>query len=131
MSQEGGNPIDATVKVCKIKEEAFQRFGDSIVPLGDSVWIKVAGVDVIINSVRSQVFHPIVFSSFGINPYKKDVLVVKSTNHFYDAFSEIASTILYVEIDGLYPSNPKTNGYRNLSRKIWPININPHESVSY
>ena len=127
ISQAGGAPIDAKVTVRRIIANAVQSFGDSAVSLGDSVWINVEGIDVILNTVRSQVFNPDIFSNFGIVPTKKTILVVKSTNHFHDAFSEIASEIFYVAIDGLYPSNPTTNGYRNLSRQLWPLNKNPHE----
>ncbi|MCY4459591.1 MAG: M81 family metallopeptidase [Albidovulum sp.] len=128
MSRAGGEPLDSKVKVRRILSEAVQSFGESIVPLGDSVWIVVGGIDVILNTVRSQAFHPDVFSNFGIDPKEKSMLVVKSTNHFHDAFSAIASKILYVTVDGLYPSNPATNGYLNLSRKVWPLHENPHDS---
>ncbi len=127
ISQAGGEPIDAKITVCRIIVDACQSFGDSVVSLGDSVWIKVGGIDVILNTVRSQVFNPDVFSNFGINPTEKAMLVVKSTNHFQDAFSEIASKILYVGIDGLYPNDPTTNGYRNLNRPLWPLIRNPHK----
>jgi microcystin degradation protein MlrC len=80
-----------------------------------------------LNSVRSQVFNPDVFSNFGINPTAKKILVVKSTNHFHDAFSRISNDILYAAVDGPYPSNPVTNVYRNLTRKIWPREENPHD----
>ncbi len=128
MSSAGGEPLDAMVTVRRIVSEAVQSFGKSVVPLGDSVWIVVGGIDVILNTVRSQVFHPNVFSNFGIDPGKRTVLVVKSTNHFHDAFSAIASKILYVTVDGPYPSNPAANSYRNLSREVWPIHENPHVS---
>ena len=128
MSRAGGEPLDAKVTVRRILTEAVQSFGESVVPLGDSVWIDVGGIDVILNTVRSQVFHPDVFSNFGIDPKKRAMLVVKSTNHFRDAFFAIASEILYVTVDGPYPSNPTTNGYRNLSRKVWPLHENPHVS---
>ncbi len=126
MGHAGGEPLDARVRVHRILHEAVQSFGESVVPLGDSVRIDVGGIDVILNTVRSQVFHPDVFANFGIDPRERSMLVVKSTNHFHDAFSVIASKILYVAIDGPYPSNPATNGYRNLSRDIWPIQENPH-----
>jgi len=126
MSLAGGKPLDAEVTICRIMRNACQNFGDSVVPLGDSVWINVEGIDAILNSVRCQVFNPNVFSNFGIIPNEKSVLVVKSTNHFYASFSEIASKIIYVAIDGLYPSNPNKNVYMNLSRKIWPLIDNPH-----
>lgn len=128
MSRAGGEPLDAKVTVRRILREAVQSFGESVVPLGDSAWISVGGIDVILNTVRSQVFHPDVFSNFGIDPRERAMLVVKSTNHFHDAFSAIASKILYVTVDGPYPSNPATNGYRNLSRKVWPLHENPHAS---
>ncbi|MCY4462637.1 MAG: M81 family metallopeptidase [Albidovulum sp.] len=128
MSRAGGEPLDSKVTVRRILSEAVQSFGESVVPLGDSVWIVVGGIDVILNTVRSQVFHPDVFSNFGIVPEEKAMLVVKSTNHFHDAFSAIASRILYVTVDGPYPSNPATNGYRNLSRNVWPLHEDPHVS---
>ena len=128
MSRTGGDPLDAAVIVRRVLNGAVQSFGESVVPLGDSVWIEAEGIDVILNTVRSQVFHPDVFTNFGINPEEKALLVVKSTNHFYDAFSRIASKIVYAAVDGLYPSNPAVNGYRNLCRKVWPLHENPHVS---
>lgn len=126
MSPSGGEPLDANISVCRILPEAMQCFGESVVPMGDSVRIKVDGIDVILNTLRSQVFHPDVFTNFGINPLQMKMLVVKSTNHFHDAFSAIASRILYVSVEGPYPSNPKTNNYQHLDRQVWPIEENPH-----
>jgi microcystin degradation protein MlrC len=126
MSEFAGDPIDADVIVRKVKRNAVQSFGQSIVPIGDAAWIEVGGVDVILNSVRSQVFNPDIFFNMGIDPKEKALLVVKSTNHFHDAFSRISPEILYVAIDGPYPNNPVTNNYTNLERQIWPRVENPH-----
>lgn len=126
MSEHGGDPLDADVIVKRTMRDAVQSFGQSVVPLGDAVWIEVEGIDVILNSVRSQVFNPDVFSNFGIDPNSKTLLVVKSTNHFQDAFSRISDNILYAAVDGPYPNNPVTNDYRNLTRKIWPRVEAPH-----
>ncbi|PWV98837.1 microcystin degradation protein MlrC [Hoeflea marina] len=129
MSAGSGEPLDAGVIVRGTRAAALQSFGDSVVPLGASVWIEVGGIDVILNTVRSQVFNPDIFSNFGIDPLSKSVLVVKSTNHFQEAFSHIASEILYVAIDGPYPNNPVTNPYRHLTRAIWPRVEDPHNAV--
>ena len=126
LSEFAGEPLDADVIVRQTMREALQSFGQSVVPLGDAVWIEVGGIDVILNSVRSQVFNPDAFSNFGIDLKKKKILVVKSTNHFYDAFSRISDDILYAAVDGPYPSQPETNAYHNLMRKIWPRVENPH-----
>ena len=129
MSAGSGEPLDAEVVVRKACAAALQSFGDSVVPLGASVWIAVGGIDVILNTVRSQVFNPDIFSNFGIDPKAKSVLAVKSTNHFQEAFSHIASEILYVAIDGPYPNNPVTNDYKNLTRAIWPRVEDPHNAL--
>ena len=126
LSAFAGEPLDAEVTVQRAIRDATQSFGQSVVPLGDSVWIDVNGIDVILNSVRSQVFNPDLFSNFGIDPTQKKILVVKSTNHFHDAFSQISKDILYAAVDGPYPSNPKTNIYHHLTREIWPRVDSPH-----
>jgi len=120
MSAAGGEPIDCVVRVRNIVRSATQSFGQSIVPLGDSVWIEIDGIDVILNTVRSQVFNPDIFSNLGINPALKDVLVIKSTNHFFAAFSELTASIFYAAVDGPYPNDPVTNDYKTLQRDIWP-----------
>ena len=120
MSAAGGEPIDRVVTVCNVVRNATQSFGQSIVPLGDSVWIQVDGIDVILNTVRSQVFNPDIFSNMGINPLEKSLLVVKSTNHFVAAFAKITPSILYAAVDGPYPNDPITNNYQHLQRNIWP-----------
>ena len=89
-------------------------------------WIEIDGIDVVLNTVRSQVFSPDVFSNLGINPLEKSLLVVKSTNHFHDAFSHISHEILYAAVDGPYPNNPASNEYNNLNRSIWPRVEDPH-----
>lgn len=126
MSALGGDPVDADVIVRNIVRGAVQSFGTSVVPLGDSVWIEVGGVDVILNTVRSQVFNPDIFSNLGMDPKSKALLVVKSTNHFHDAFSRISDNILYAAVDGPYPNDPISNDYKHLTRNIWPRIENPH-----
>jgi len=127
MSGTAGEPIDATVVVRNLVRQAHQSFGQSKVPLGDCAWIEVNGIDVILNTGRSQVFNPDVFTNLGINLKEKKLLVVKSTNHFYDAFSRIATSIIYAAVDGPYPNNPVTNNYQHLNRDIWPRVDNPHD----
>ena len=126
MSANGGEPIDADVVVRNTVRNASQQFCGSVVPMGDSAWIELGGISIILNTVRSQVFDPSVFSAMGIDPLSKALLVVKSTNHFYAAFSEIAETVLYAAVDGPYPNDPVTTPYINLSRAIWPRVDNPH-----
>lgn len=126
MSAAAGEPIDAEVTVEKVVRNAVQSFGTSVVPLGDSVTIRIKGLRVVLNTVRSQIFSPDAFSNMGIDPAAMKILVVKSTNHFHDAFSRIAFDILYAAVDGPYPNDPATNTYHTLTRAIWPRVEDPH-----
>ncbi len=126
MSDKAGEPVDADVIIRKVVKDATQSFGSSKVPLGDSAWIEFEGIHVILNTVRSQVFNPDLFSNMGIDPASMDILFIKSTNHFYDAFSPIAKSTIYAAVDGPYPNNPATNAYKHLSREIWPRVQDPH-----
>ena len=123
----GGEPIDARVTVLKTLAEGWQSFGPSRVTLGPSAVVRIEGteIDIILNTNRTQTFEPDIFSNIGIDPMKKDILVVKSTNHFHAGFVPIAAEIIYVAAPSSYPSNPRTTNYRKLTRAIWPRVENP------
>lgn len=121
-----GDPIDALVKVVKLVPSAEMKFGDSIAPFGDAAHIHFNGIDVVLGTVRVQSYDPSLFTALGIDPLLKRILLIKSTNHFYAAFSKIASQILYCSAGKPYPNDPATNPYRRVRRDIWPIMDNPH-----
>ncbi|MEY8144759.1 MlrC C-terminal domain-containing protein, partial [Falsihalocynthiibacter sp. CO-5D18] len=129
-SAHAGDPIDARVTVLKNQCNAVQSFGKSVVPLGDCSVIRMGGIEVVLNSNRSQAFSPDLFTNLGIDITAKKVLVVKSTNHFHGAFANVAANIIYAAIEGPYPNDPTVTPYRHLTRAIWPIVENPHEQES-
>ena len=77
-----GDPIDAEVVVQTVQDNATQTFVDAVVSLGPSAVIQVGGIEVILNSYRTQPFEPTIFTNLGIPATERDILVVKSTNHF-------------------------------------------------
>ena len=121
-----GNPIDGQVTVRRVVRNAEMRFGESVAPFGDAAHIHLDGIDIILSSVRVQSYDPSLFTALGIDPMTKHLLVIKSTNHFYAAFSKIASEILYCAAGSPYPNNPAKTAYRRASRNIWPIVEDPH-----
>ncbi|MEZ4613255.1 MAG: MlrC C-terminal domain-containing protein [Caldilineaceae bacterium] len=54
------------------------------------------GIDVVAISHRSQTFSPEVFTNVGIDPLEKQILVVKSTQHFYARFAPSLRRCSYV-----------------------------------
>ncbi|RWI90934.1 M81 family metallopeptidase [Mesorhizobium sp.] len=119
---QAGEPIDARVTVLKAVSEGWQSFGPSRVTLGPAAVVRIEGteVDVILNTNRTQTFEPDIFSNIGVDPMSKDILLIKSTNHFYAGFAPIAAEVIYVAAPSSYPSNPAATDYRKLRRPIWP-----------
>ncbi|HET7413100.1 MAG TPA: M81 family metallopeptidase [Pararhizobium sp.] len=126
-SAASGEPIDATVEIRRIARPGSQSFGKSRVTLGPTALVRIAGteIDVILNTNRTQTFEPDIFTNLGVDPLSKKALLIKSTNHFHAGFAPVAREILYTEVEGCYPSNPTTTGYKKLSRPIWPIVDDP------
>lgn len=121
-----GEPVDAEVTVKNLVRGATQHFRDSVVPLGDSALVAFDGIEVILNSNRAQSFEPDLFSNMGVDPLKKRMLVLKSANHFFGAFSKIASKIIYIDAGGPYPGDPRKVRYKKIKRPIWPLDPDPH-----
>lgn len=123
---DAGEPIDAEVQITRTTEAGWQSFGASKVSLGPAAAIRVGGIDVILNTNRTQTFEPDIFTNLGIDPLARALLVVKSTNHFHAGFAPIASEVLYVDAGGPYRSDPRQNRYTKLARPIWPLVEDPH-----
>jgi microcystin degradation protein MlrC len=127
---DAGAPIDATVEVVRAVGEAWQSFGASRVTLGPAALVRIEGtsIHIILNTNRTQTFEPDVFANLGLDPMAQDILLIKSTNHFYAGFAPIAAEVLYIDAGAPYPSNPRLTAYRKLKRPIWPRVANPHEA---
>jgi microcystin degradation protein MlrC len=52
--------------------------------------------------------------------------VVKSNQHFYAAFSQIASKVLYAEADGPLPRDYRKLPWKRVLRPIWPLDAETH-----
>jgi microcystin degradation protein MlrC len=125
-----GKPVDGIVRVVRLVHNAEMRFGDSFAPFGDAAHIRLAGIDIILNSTRAQGFDPSLFSVMGIDPTQKKILVIKSTNHFHASFSKIAAEILYCSAGTPYPNNPARTPYRRAPKTIWPIVDDPQSATA-
>lgn len=118
-----GLPVDAVVEVLAVRRDAHQRGLDGKVsdPLGLSVAVRAAGVDIVINSIRQQVFSPDCFTQLGIDLLAKSLVVVKSTQHFRAAFDPIAATVIYCDTPGTLNGELTRLPYQHLRRPVWPL----------
>ena len=116
-----GTPIDAKVTVVGLKRDCRQSFGPTQVPLGDCAAVRVGGVDIVLVSNRHQALGLELFTNLGIDPRRKNVVLVKSTNHFMAAFGPIAKRVIYIDSDGPLSRDHRKVPYTKVRRPIWPL----------
>ena len=96
------------------------------VPMGTTVWLSnEGGVDLVLNSIRTQVLHPYGLTQLGIEPSGYRGIVVKSTQHFYAGLAPLAGRIEYVACEGAIPPDFTDIPYRKFLAPYWPRIENP------
>lgn len=118
-----GMPIDLAATVTAVRRDARQHglAGKYTEALGDAVAIRAAGIDIVLNTRRQQVFSPECFTELGIDLAAKRLVVVKSTRHFRAWFDPIASETIICDAPGALNSDLARLPYEHLARPIWPL----------
>ena len=118
---DSGDPVDLAVRVERIAAGAAQTFGGVRNRIGDAVRVRAeGGLELVLNSVRTQVFHPDAFEAVGLDPAAKKMVAVKSTQHFHAGFAPIAREIVYVAAPGAIAPDFAAIPYTRLARPYWP-----------
>ncbi len=108
-----GLPLDLTVTVKAVESDFHQGgLGGSRSAMGLTAWVEIAGIDVVINSIRTQVFSPDAFTGLGIDLTGKRIVALKSSWHFQAAFGPIADVIIPVATPGAIQMNFAAIDYR-------------------
>lgn len=125
MGPTSGDPVDLRVTVTKVVSDATQTFGQGPDKaqnrMGDAVALHARGIDLVVNSIRTQTFHPDAFTNLGIDPSRKRIVVVKSMQHFHAGFAPIAGKILYVATPGALMPDFQALPYRRVNHDLWPL----------
>lgn len=129
VSPHSGTPVDALARVVGLKRNATQLFGAGLDDLGDAAAVDLGGVVVIVNSTRTQTFHPMVFEQLGIDPAAQRLLVVKSMQHFHAGFAPVAADILYVAAPGASNPDVRNLPYTRITRPKWPLDPHPWDGI--
>ncbi|MEO7369581.1 MAG: M81 family metallopeptidase [Ilumatobacteraceae bacterium] len=125
-----GAPIDADVEVLSVRDDAKQALfgqGPPREPLGKSAAVRIGGIDVVLTSRRQQVFSPHCFTEHGIDPTTRQIVVVKSMQHFVGGFAPIASCILRCDGPGSATVDMTEIPYRRIKRPM--MGLDPVEAI--
>ena len=121
-----GAPIAAQGTVTGLFDGQFKLQGPMstgvAVNIGPAALFTIGGIDIVLASRRAQNYDRQFFKAFGIEPARKSVLAVKSSQHFRADYAPIASGIAVVdEGGGITSHNFRSLDYKHLRRPIWPL----------
>ena len=114
-----GAPLDAVVKVVALRRDAAMTgLSGTREPMGDAALVSIGGVEVVLNSRRTQGFSTDMFTQFGVDLAQRRVVVTKSSQHFFESFSKVAARVIYADGPGTLTSDLTTLPYVKARRAV-------------
>ncbi|QFT99874.1 hypothetical protein FIU85_21320 (plasmid) [Roseovarius sp. THAF8] len=127
---DSGDPVDIDAEVVHVASGLGQHLGEGLEPLGTMVWLRLAnGVDLLVNDLRTQVYHPEAFEQMGIRLATKKLVVVKSTFHFYAPFRAITTRVIQAATPGGASPDFTTFRYLGPGSECWPFVDDPFDTA--
>lgn len=121
-----GIPVDLQVTVMGLAERHSQpSLGGGRSDYGPSAWVRGAGIDIILTSVRQQTHSPDAFTGLGCSLTDKRIVVVKSMQHFYARFAPLAVDVRYVAAPGAVRPDFAAMPYTRRADAYWPRSEDP------
>jgi microcystin degradation protein MlrC len=122
-----GDPLDLQVKIRKLSSSLSQRFGDLPLTLGNMAWLECDGIDIVVNDLRTQTFHPEAYTGLGIDLSSRKLVCVKSSQHFHAGFAPVAADLIHVATPGSITPDYANIPYTKRSPNYWPKTEDPFE----
>lgn len=123
-----GKPIEAEAYVKAITDGQIvnrptSAFGGVCFNLGKTCRLQIKGVDVIVTSTPQQVFDVEPFLLHGIDVMQRQLVGLKSANHFRAGFDPLAVRIIPVDAEGLSSTDVSLFPRQHLGRPCWPVAV--------
>ncbi len=121
----GGGPLDLVVELVSKSDGYYIGGGEMIGGLqrsfGPTVVIRIEGIEILVTTLAQQMLDLQQFKAFGIMPESKQVVALKSMQHFRADFEPIAGQIIVCDSGALCTPNYQRLDYRNVVRPIFPL----------
>ena len=122
--QINGQPIECKAYVKAITDGAYATKdycpGTRIFN-GTTAVLVTGGIEIIVNSLRTQPYDMEVIRSSGITPEEKNIIVVKSSVHFRASYEKIACKVFNIDKPALAVQDPAAVGLTHVRRPIYPL----------
>ena len=114
----GSRPVDGDFRVLRLGDGRFTGTGPmwrgARIKLGPMALLEIAGVRIVVSSVKMQAADQSIFRHLGIEPGQEKILALKSSVHFRADFQPIAEDIILVEAPGPCYADPAKLDYHKL-----------------
>ena len=122
VSPLSGDPIDldCTVKALHAQMR-MSSLSNTQQNLGDCALVEANGVEIVLITLRSQAIGTDLFTNLGCDLAGKRLIVVKSSQHFYAAYSKVAAEVIYCGTPGSVTMDWKSLPYQKIARPKWPL----------
>ncbi|MBU1248638.1 MAG: M81 family metallopeptidase [Proteobacteria bacterium] len=121
----GGGPLAVEAELLLLSDGKFTGDGPMIHGLhgtfGPSAVIRVGGIEILVVTLPGQILDLQQFKAFNIDPQCKNVVALKSMQHFRAAFEPIAGQIIICDSGALCTPRYDRLPYRNVPRPIFPL----------
>lgn len=126
LGRTSGDPVDLRGIVRNVIDDYEQTdMSGQRGALGTAVHLDVGGVHLVLATIRSQTFHPDAFTGLGIDLSRMNIIVVKSSQHFYKGFAPLASEVMYVQTPGAVFGEGDELRYTKRAPTYWPVVADP------
>lgn len=121
-----GPCVDAEVEVIFLKRDAYQdHIGDEKIAIGDVATIRVHGIEVVLTTLRTNLYSLSLFTLHGIDFASKQVLSIKNLYKHKDLFEPIVREQHFVASPGCSDPEWSRLPFKRLNRPIWPLDSDP------
>lgn len=90
-------------------------------PMGDCALVEADGVQIVLVTLRQQAMGVDLFTQLGCDLASKNIIVVKSAQHFYASFAPVARHVIYTSAPGSVTPDFASLPYSKARRPKWPI----------
>lgn len=121
-----GDPLDVLCTVLALKTDMVMTgLAGTPVDLGDCALVDAAGVQVVLITRRNQAMGTDLFTQLGCDLAARRLVVVKSSQHFYASFSQVARQVIYAAAPGSVTGDLNSLPYLKVPRSRWPLHERP------
>jgi len=125
LGPESGSPVDLEAEVVAISDDHGCTAFGMRASFGRSAAIRAQGIEILIVSTRAQLYGADGFTDLGIALEDKQVVFVKSSNHYAASFGPLADRLWHVATPGAMSLDFASIPYRRLDRPMFPMVDDP------